>query len=202
MTRMEQRLEVLKKDVMELHNLAKRGVEICLDGLKCDDKKRIEACKIEQEADVLHTDIDFNCVTAIALFQPVARDLRFLISMMKISGSYERITDLTQEIAMYDCNAPFLMNKFEKMKETLLDMFKVIEEAYEGRVDDLRERLWELDDVVDRNYVEAIDEMNEKGICSVDMVLTARHLERIGDLLGKVGARIIFIEEGRRVWIK
>ncbi len=202
MTRMEQRLEVLKKDVMELHNLAKRGVEICLDGLKCDDKKRIEACKIEQEADVLHTDIDFNCVTAIALFQPVARDLRFLISMMKISGSYERITDLTQEISMYDCNAPFLMNKFEKMKETLLDMFKVIEEAYEGRVDDLRERLWELDDIVDRNYVEAIDEMNEKGICSVDMVLTVRHLERIGDLLGKVGARIIFIEEGRRVWIK
>ncbi len=202
MTRMEQRLEILKKDVMELHNLAKRGVEICLDGLRCDDSKRIEACKIEQEADVLHTDIDFNCVTAIALFQPVARDLRFLISMMKISGSYERITDLTQEISMYDCTAPFLMDKFENMKVTLLKMFEVIEDAYNGDIKDLREKLWELDDEVDRNYVEAIDLMNEKSICSVDMVLTARHLERIGDLLGKVGARIIFIEEGRRVWIK
>ncbi len=202
MTMIEQRLEALKKDVMELHNLAKRSVEICLDGLKCDDKKRIEACRIEQEADVLHTDIDFNCVTAIALFQPVARDLRFLISMMKISGSYERITDLTQEISMYECTNPLLIEKFENMRNTLIRMFEVIEDAYRGDTENLKARLWELDDEVDRNYVEAIDLMTEKGVCSVDMVLTARHMERIGDLLGKVGARIIFIEEGRRVWIK
>ncbi len=202
MTMIEQRLEALKKDVLELHNLAKRSVEICLDGLKCDDKKRIEACRIEQEADVLHTDIDFNCVTAIALFQPVARDLRFLISMMKISGSYERITDLTQEISMYECTNPLLIEKFENMRNTLIRMFEVIEDAYKGDTENLKARLWELDDDVDRNYVEVIDLMTEKGVCSVDMVLTARHMERIGDLLGKVGARIIFIEEGRRVWIK
>ncbi len=202
MTLIEHKLEVLKKDVMELHNLAKRSVEICLDGLRCDDRKRIEACKIEQEADVLHTDIDFNCVTAIALFQPVARDLRFLISMMKISSSYERITDLTQEISMYECTSPELIDKFENMKQSLLRMFEVIEDAYEGNIAGLREKLRELDDEVDKNYVEIIDMMGDKNICSVDMVLTARHMERIGDLLGKVGARIIFIEEGRRVWIK
>jgi phosphate transport system protein len=37
---------------------------------------------------------------------------------------------------------------------------------------------------------------------TVDLVFVARHLERIADLLSKIGARLIFIEEGRRVWIK
>ena len=198
----ERRLEALKADVLEMHRLAKRGVEICLDGLKGDDEARKEAVKIEQSADVLNTDIDFHCVTAIALYQPVARDLRFIISMMRIAGSYERITDLTQEISMYDCDDEFLLEKFEHMVDTLLTMFEVIERAYEGDIEHLRTQLWALDDLVDRYYVEAMDYMSEMCGCSVDWVLTARHLERIGDLLGKVGARIIFVEEGRRVWIK
>jgi len=198
----EQKLEALKNEVMKLHELAKKSVDICLDGLKCNDERRIETCKIEQEADVLHTDIDFNCVTAIALFQPVARDLRFIVSMMKISSSYERITDLTQEISMYECMEQSLIKKFEEMKETLLKMFEVVEDAYSGDVENLKSRLWKLDDRVDKSYVEVIDIITDMGSCSADMILAARHLERIGDLLGKVGARIIFIEEGRRIWIK
>ncbi len=196
----ERRLESLKGEVLEMHKLAKRSVEICLDGLKGSDDVRKETVKIEQMADVLNTDIDFNCVTAIALYQPVARDLRFIISMMRISGSYERITDLTQEISMYYCDNEFLLNKFEGMVDTLLTMFEVIERAYEGDIEHLRTQLWALDDLVDKYYVEAMEYLEE--CCFVDWVLTARHLERIGDLLGKVGARIIFIEEGRRVWIK
>lgn len=198
----ERRLEALKSDVLELHKLAKRSVEICLKGLRGDDEIRRETARIEQMADVLNTDIDFNCVTAIALYQPVARDLRFIISMMKISSSYERITDLTQEITMYECSDEFLLEKFDNMVDTLLTMFEVIERAYEGDTENLRRQLWALDDLVDRYYVEAMDRMSEMSRCSVDWIITARHLERIGDLLGKIGARIIFIEEGRRVWIK
>ncbi len=198
----EKRLEALKAEVLELHKLAKKSTEICLEGLKGNDDVRRETAKIEQMADVLNTDTDFNCVTAIALYQPVARDLRFIISMMRIAGSYERITDLTQEISMYECSDEFLLEKFEGMVDTLLTMFEVIERAYEGDTENLRKQLWALDDLVDRYYVEAMDYMSEMCGCSVDWVLTARHLERIGDLLGKVGARIIFIEEGRRVWIK
>jgi len=198
----ERRLEALKSDVLELHKLAKRSVEICLKGLRSDDEIRRETARIEQMADVLNTDIDFNCVTAIALYQPVARDLRFIISMMKISSSYERITDLTQEITMYECSDEFLLEKFDNMVDTLLTMFEVIERAYEGDTENLRRQLWALDDLVDRYYVEAMDRMSEMSRCSVDWIITARHLERIGDLLGKIGARIIFIEEGRRVWIK
>jgi len=197
----ERRLEVLKSDVLELHKLAKRSVEICLDGLKGNSEIRRETARIEQMADVLNTDIDFNCVAAIALYQPVARDLRFIISMMRISSSYERITDLTQEISMYECSDEFLLEKFDNMVDTLLTMFEVIERAYEGDTENLRKQLWALDDLVDRYYVEAMDYMSER-CYSVDWVITARHLERIGDLLGKIGARIIFIEEGRRVWIK
>jgi phosphate transport system protein len=197
----ERRLESLKSEVLEMHELAKRSVEICLEGLRGDEDKRKECARIEQMADVLNTDMDFNCVTAIALFQPVARDLRFIISMMKISSSYERITDLAQEIAMYECSDDALLKIFEKIRENLLKMFEVVERGYEGETENLRKELLKLDDQVDRCYVEAMEYL-ANAQCSVDMILVARHLERIGDLLGKIGARIIFIEEGRRVWIK
>ncbi|MFP4559216.1 MAG: hypothetical protein ACLFO6_06955, partial [Archaeoglobaceae archaeon] len=61
----------------------------------------------------------------------------------------------------------------------------------------------------DRFYVESVEiivstaKMNSELIEDmVDMVLIAMHYERIADLLNKIGSRLIFIEEGRRVWIK
>jgi len=198
----DEKLKSIKSEILEMHKLAKRSVELCLDGLRGDVKKKKECAKLEQMADVLNTDIDFSCVTAIALYQPVARDLRFLIGMMRISSSYERVTDLAQEIALYDCLDDCLLSIFEKMKDTLLEMFKVIEGGYEGKIENLRENLIKLDDRVDQYYVEAMEYLSGLSKCQIDWVLIARHLERIGDLLGKVGARIIFIEVGRRVWIK
>ncbi|HIP25167.1 MAG TPA: phosphate signaling complex protein PhoU [Archaeoglobus profundus] len=198
----EEKLKNIKADILEMHKLAKKSIELCIDGLRGDVKKKKECVKLEQMADVLNTDIDYSCVTAIALYQPVARDLRFLIGMMRISSNYERMTDLAQEIALYDCLDDCLLPIFERMKDTLLKMFKVIENGYEGKIDDLRENLLRLDDQVDQYYVEAMEYISGLPRCQIDWVLTARHLERIGDLLGKVGARIIFIEVGRRVWIK
>ena len=74
----ERRLNNLKSDVLELHNIAKKFVSLCLDGLRGNDDVRRVLENLEKEADVLHSDIDYNRVTFIALFQPVAKDLRFV----------------------------------------------------------------------------------------------------------------------------
>jgi len=195
----ERRLNNLKSDVLELHNIAKKSVSLCLDGLRGNDDVRRELESLEKEADVLHSDIDYNCVTFIALFQPVARDLRFVISMMKISSAYERITDLALEIAYYYCYDENLLNIFDEMRNHLLEMFKVVEKSYDEKVD-LINTLKQFDDKIDVCYEKAVNYLKER--CKVEMVLVSRHLERIGDLLCKIGARIIFVDEGRRVWIK
>jgi len=145
---------------------------------------------------VLDTDINFACTAFIAMFQPVARDLRFALSMIRISSSYERIADLAQEIALYDCRMPDIFFETEKH---LMEMFEVVRRGYR-ETDGLRERLVELDTRVDNIYVETMEVLEKD--CNIDAVLTARHVERIGDLLAKIGARLIFIEKGRRVWVK
>lgn len=212
MRALEEKLTNIKDSVIEIHNLSWKAVEVAIDGLEGDEEKKRVASKTEHIVDVMNTDIDCACLSVVALFQPVAWDLRFTLSMLRISGHYERISDLAQEIAMYTIKSGFeeAIKEFKKMKENIAKMFKLIGNALEtGNSGKLKETLGKLDDIVDRHYVESIELIVKTTKSNpdliedmVDMVLVARHFERIADLLSKIGSRLIFIEEGRRVWIK
>lgn len=196
MKRLEEKEKAIIDEIFKMHNLAERSVELAFRAMKGDKSVVAEVSKIERETDVLDTDINYACTTFIALFQPVARDLRFVLGVIKISSSYERIADLAQEISLYNCKLPDVIFEAEKY---LKKMFEVVKEGYRN-IAGLREKMTELDNFVDAIYVETIEELEKS--CEVDAVLTARHVERIGDLLAKIAARQIFIEEGGRVWIK
>jgi phosphate transport system protein len=196
MRRVDERIEAIKKEVLQMHDLSRKAVKLSFQALRGDKRVIYDISKIEQQTDMMDTDINFACTTFIALFQPVASDLRFAISMIRISSSYERITDLTQEISLYECRLPEKLFESEKY---LMEMFDVVREGYMD-TKGLREKLIELDTLVDNIYVETMEIIEEE--CNVDAVLTARHIERIGDLLAKIGSRLIFVEEGRRVWVK
>ncbi len=193
-------MDKIKEGVLNLHDVAEKSVEICIEGLKGNDEIRKELEDLEMKADVLHSDVDYDCITFIALFQPVARDLRFVVGMMKISSGYERITDLALEIGYYFCHDKELLAIFDNMRKTLLEMFKIIKDCYDGKDVDGVYMLKRHDNVIDGLYESAIEHLKEK--CDVESVLIARHLERMGDILGKIGSAIVFIESGRRVWIK
>uniref|UniRef100_A0A7C3RAS0 PhoU domain-containing protein n=1 Tax=Archaeoglobus fulgidus TaxID=2234 RepID=A0A7C3RAS0_ARCFL len=196
MRRIDERIEAIRMEILQMHELSKKAVELSFKAIKGDKSIIREISEIEQHTDVLDTDINFACTAFIAMFQPVARDLRFALSMIRISSSYERIADLAQEIALYDCRMPDIFFETEKH---LMEMFEVVRRGYR-ETDGLRERLVELDTRVDNIYVETMEVLEKD--CNIDAVLTARHVERIGDLLAKIGARLIFIEKGRRVWVK
>lgn len=194
------RLEKINKEVLKLHEIAKESVELCLGGLRGDNEVRKRLEDLEREADILHSDVDYDCITVIALFQPVARDLRFVVSMMKISSGYERITDLALEIGYYHCEDEEVLKIFESMKDGIVKMFDVVERAYSDENVDLKVELRKLDNVIDENYIRVLGILKER--CYVENALVARHLERMGDILGKIGSAIVFVREGRRIWIK
>lgn len=212
MKALEGKLNNIKDSVTEIHNLAQKSVELALGGLEGNDENKIMASKIEHLVDVMNTDIDCACLSVVALFQPVAWDLRFTLSMLRVSGHYERVSDLAHEVAMYTIKSGFeeVIEHFKKMEENIMEMFDLIKKSLEsGNTNRLRNELGTLDDHVDRFYVESVEtivnttKMNPGLIEDmVDMILIARHYERIADLLSKIGSRLIFIEEGRRVWIK
>lgn len=196
MRRVDERIDAIRRDILQMHDLSKKAVELGFKAIKGDKSVIREISEIEKETDMLDTDINFACTTFIALFQPVARDLRFALSMIRISSSYERIADLAQEIALYDCRMPEV---FFEAERHLMEMFDVVKSGYK-KTEGLREKLIELDTRVDDIYVETMEVLEKD--CNINAVLTARHVERIGDLLAKIGARLIFVEEGRRVWVK
>lgn len=193
-------MEKIKEEVLRLHDLAKRSVSICLEGLKGSDEVRKELEEIEINADLIHSDVDYDCLTLIALFQPVARDLRFVVGMMKISSGYERITDLALEIGYYYCYDDDLLSIFGEMRRNLIEMFNILEERYAEKEVDIVYMLKRHDNSIDECYENAITHLKEK--CKVEPVLVARHLERMGDILGKIGSSLVFIESGKRIWIK
>lgn len=196
----ERRLEKIRESIFELHETAKKSIDILLEGLRGDNEVRKRLEDLEIRADLIHADVDYDCITVLALFQPVARDLRFVVGMMKVSDSYERITDLALETGYYYCEDEELLEIYDEARKSLLRMFDVIKEVYSRMNIELVESLKTLDDVVDKCYVKAIEKLRKK--CDVENVLVARHLERIGDILGKICSAIVFIEMGEKIRTK
>ncbi len=196
MRRVDERIDAIKKEVLQMHDLARKAVKLSFKAMKGDKSVIHDISNMEQQTDIMDTDINFACTTFIALFQPVAIDLRFAISMMRIASAYERIVDLAQEISLYGCWMPEIFFESERY---LMEMFDVVKRGYDD-TKGIRDELIRLDTFVDDIYVETMEIIEKK--CNVNSVLTARHIERIGDLIAKVGSWLIFVEEGRRIWVK
>lgn len=201
---LEERLERIKSELVELHHLSRKAVELSVKAMYGGEDERFEVGKIEKQADVMNTDIENDSLSAVALFQPVAKDLRFLATVMRLSGNYERITDLALKIARYDVKSDLCRDKIEEMHGTVLEMFDTVEKALKGEVEGMKGELVSRDDRIDMLKEEVMKEVDGKVLNRdvLSIIFAATHLERIGDILNKNGARIIFIEEGRRVWIK
>ncbi len=201
---LEERLEKIKGELLELHRMSKRAVDLSLGAAFGNEISRFEVEKIEKQADVLNTDIENDSLSAVALFQPVAKDLRFLSTVMRLSGNYERISDLALKIARFSISENQFADKLNAMKMIVLEMFDVVEKALNGETEKMREELIFRDDKLDSLKHEIIDGLIGMELTheNLSILLSGIHFERIGDILNKNGARIIFINEGRRVWIK
>lgn len=206
MKALNEKLEDIRDSVIGVHILAKKSIEHCLEGMAGDVEAEERVGRIEKTVDVMNTDIDCKCISTVALFHPLARDLRFVLSMVRVSGNYERITDLSAKIAKYNVKDGEMIENFTSMRENILKMFDILGGALEGgKIKDMKNKLMELDNRIDNDFIDIVEKLKSNNPLSdemVDIILTSKYLERIGDILTKTGSRYIFIEEGRRVWIK
>ncbi|MEM3477989.1 MAG: PhoU domain-containing protein [Archaeoglobaceae archaeon] len=189
-------LESLKSEILEMHKVAKESVRLCFIAMRGRRDVVKEISRLEEKSDKMEADIHDHCARILIRFHPFARDFRFTMSAIRMSSAYERIVDLAQEIAIYECK---FREKIFEAESALLKMFDLILEGYSDSKKLLE--LSKLDDLVDKAYIEAMEEV-ESSFESVDEVLAIRHIERIGDILCKIGARLLYAIEGNWVWIK
>jgi phosphate transport system protein len=190
----EERLRMVMKALVERHR------EALADVIAGDDR-----------IDDLQMDIDDRCFTLIALHQPVAVDLRTVVSALKISTDLERVGDLAVNIAeaaqrnlLHPPVKPLI--DLPRMGELALKMLREALDSFVSRDIHLAQRVLRQDDWLDALKDQILRELltymlgNPRTIePSVELILISRHLERIGDHATNIAEDVIFIVEARDV---
>ncbi len=198
-------LDALKEDVLLMATLTERNLNKAMNGLfKRDDDLCTAVIADDQEIDQLEVQVDKDGVAVMIRFQPVARDLRQVISAMKVSGNLERVADQAVNIARRARklnHAPALekLNLLEPMYWEALTIFKDSVRAYgDGEIDlalSLKARDKKLDDFDGKIGQEVTDGMArepDKIKSYMNLIFIARHLERVGDHAKNIGEDAIY----------
>ena len=212
----EKELRKLEDSVVEMAEMAKRSVDYSVESLKKKDAALAEkAIGLEEEMDEMSLDIETRCMRLTALQQPVAKDLRFIASMLKISDTLERVGDYAGKIAKITIKTkdkPLAKPLIDIPKMALLskEMIDIDIDAIRSKdVEGIEEKLTSRDDVIDNLYEQIYKELlmmmfERPQIISdaTDLIFVGRYLERIGDLACKVANRAVYMVDGRRTLIK
>lgn len=187
-------IQVLEKTKLALTNLDEKLARQIYDEDDLIDAKEIE--------------ISEKCMNIIIREQPIARDLRFLLTALKISSDFERICDHSAQITkltrkLLKHNAGTLPGGVEEMFNTTLDLVRRIVKAYATSDMEIALSVYEDDDRLDQAYkmmVKWIKSKIENNIDQVDQYLDylfiSKYFERIGDRTNSIAKWIIYKEKG------
>ncbi len=202
-------MEEVKKKLMLLSGRVEESVR---KAVACVQERDAAGAKhlIEKdyEIDNMEVSTEEECLKILALHQPVAVDLRFLIAVIKINNDLERIGDLAVNVAeravflseQKDKNIPFdfpsMAAKVQKMLTDSLD-------ALVGMDADLAQKVCAADDEVD-DMNRQMYELVKKAVVSspedvsiyIHMLGISRHLERIADLATNIAEDVMYMVTG------
>ncbi len=190
----DEALASLRNNVLMMAGLTERSLDRAMKGLfQRDDNLCATAIADDEEIDQLEKQIDKDGVDILLRFQPVASDLRRVVSAMKLSSNLERMADQATNIARrarkLNRHPPLAeMELIVPMHEQAISMFKDSIDAYVredvelGRAIVPRdEKLDELNRVASRRLIQRMAEDPDQLRGYLNLMFIARHLERVGD---------------------
>jgi len=202
----QEELETLQARLLEMGGLAEERVRAALQGLVTRDTAIIErVMRGDEPINELHIDVDNRCFTLLALYQPMATDLRSIVAAVKINTDLERVGDLAVNIAeaaqRYTNHAPVKkLIDIPQMGEIAQVMLRDSLDAFVQRDTTLAKRVLSEDDRLDALktlvFRELLACMLDDGTTvepALDLILISRHLERIGDHATNIAEDVIFM---------
>ena len=209
---LQQEIEKLKGKLLALVANAKDAVEKAVKSVDERDACLAQAVvEGDEEIDRAEVDLEEDCLKILALYQPVATDLRLIVSVMKINNDIERIGDLAVNIAertLFLCTEPPI-----EAPSDLADMRTKALAMLTGSLDSLvrqdTKRAREVrtgDDEVDdlnrqifREFSAAVRKNPDNVECLLSYLSVGRHLERIADYATNIAEDVIYLMEGEIV---
>jgi phosphate transport system protein len=208
----QEELEQLKARLLEMGGLAEDRLRLAVRGLVERDLALVERVLVSDGAiNQLHIEIDDRCFKLLALHQPMAVDLRAIVSAVKINTDLERVGDLAVNIAeaagRYLEHPPVKeLIDISRMADIAQRMLRDALDAYVRRdmtlAQDVLNRDDELDLLKTMVFRELLTHMLRDPSTiepSLDLVLISRHLERVGDHATNVAEDVIFMVSAKDV---
>jgi len=205
-THFQQELAKLKEQLLKMGGLAERAISNAIDALVKRDTPLAEKTVGEDEKiNKMELLIDEWCLKLLALHQPLAADLRFITSAMRINVELERIGDLAVNIAerVVSLNQESQLKPYidiPRMAEITKNMVKDVLDAFVNGDADLARSVCQRDDQVDALNDQVFRELitymlsDPKTITrAVHLIIVSRYLERIADHATNIAEGVIFM---------
>jgi phosphate transport system protein len=211
-THLQKDIEKLKNKIITMGGeVEDRVYKATLSIINRDDRLALDVINSDYHIDQMEVEIEDNCLKTLALYQPVAKDLRYIIAILKINNDLERVGDLAVNIAE---RSRFIVNHSEyKLFYDIETMAIKVEKMLTGSIDSLVQMNAKLahkiraeDDEVDeytRQMYERATEILAEHPDHINFVLQAvtagRHLERIADHATNIAEDVIYLVDAEIV---
>ena len=205
-------LDYLKGRLLTMGELAEERVRMVVrDLVDRNDAALTAVIAGDTRLDAMQIEIDARCFTMLALYQPVAVDLRTIVAAIKINADLERVGDLAVNIAeaarRYRTHPPVKkLIDIPRMATLAQAMLRDALDAFVRRDIELAQQVLNEDDRLDTLKTQIFRELLTYMLQdpttiepALDLVLVSRHLERIGDHATNVAEDVIFIVSAKDV---
>ncbi|MCC7299575.1 MAG: phosphate signaling complex protein PhoU [Verrucomicrobia bacterium] len=202
-------VEHLKRQILTLSAQAEESLILAVKALLTRDEELAQqVIRGDFDVDQFEVQVEEEALKILALYQPVATDLRFLAAVLKINSDLERIGDLATNIAkraVKMCNEPALLvpDELGRAAVRARDMVHDSLNAFVNFDAEPAKVVCGEDEEVDqlcrqvRRFVEEQIQKNPARVgCYLEMLLASRNIERIGDHATNIAEDVIYLVEG------
>jgi len=209
---LQKEIEKLKRQILALS--AKVENDVCLAVRAADNQDAAIARNVvnrEEETNAMEVNVEEECLKILALHQPVASDLRYIVAVLKINQDLERIGDLAVHIAeraLFLCSQPRITipfrleqmaNKTQQSLKKVLDAFVNFDESAAREVCAADSEIDNMNQEIFQQVKEAIMKNPNLFESLLQIMHISRHLERIADHATNIAEDLIYLIEGRIV---
>lgn len=205
----DQEIASLKNSISEMWALVRQQLYNAGEAMLTGDKElAYKVISRERRVNAFELKIDSDCEDIIALYAPVAVDLRFVLAMYKINTNLERLGDFAESIARFAGNLPdnepvdpqlVIETRVAEMLHELFDMLSLTQEAFEKEDSEIASHIFLKDNLIDAiNHqsttiiADYIEQHPGSALVGLYMAGVIRKMERFGDHCTNIAEELIF----------
>jgi phosphate transport system protein len=209
MTHLQREIDRLKRKILALGAMVEENLRLAVQAIETrdvDKARRVIAADLE--VDEVEVEVEEECLKLLALYQPVAKDLRFIVAVVKINNELERIGDLAANVAERAAqladefpvpvppSLPVIADRTRCILAKVLDAL-VYQDAVAAR------KMLAADDEVDALYRKLLEELKDELRADLDhldaivlLFSVARYMERLADHATNIAEDVLYMVEG------